>query len=55
MAVVSNAEEAKVYEEASSNNEYTFFDEKETKDLLRWNNPQLDESGLQSVLDNYEL
>ncbi|MCR1841544.1 sugar ABC transporter substrate-binding protein [Murimonas intestini] len=55
MAVVSNAEEAKVYEEASSNNEYTFFDEKEIKDLLRWNNPQLDESGLQSVLDNYEL
>ena len=48
-------EEAKAYEEAGSNPEYVFFEEDELQQMMRWNNPDFDESALQELLSNYEL
>lgn len=55
MAEIRTVEEAKAYEEAGSNPEYGFFEEDELQQMMRWNNPDFDESALQELLSNYEL
>lgn len=55
MAEIRTVEEAKAYEEAGSNPEYVFFEEDELQNMMRWNNPDFDESALQDMLSNYEL
>lgn len=55
MAIVSSAEEAKNYAEASSDEEYVFFDETEIAQMLGWKNADLSEETLQKILDEYTL
>lgn len=56
MVTLTSTEAAKEFSEVAGNPEYIFFtDDQLENELLKWNNPDLNEATLQEIVNNYEV
>lgn len=55
MTEVTSTEEAKQYEEVSSDDKFVIYSSEEISNMLKWNNSQFNEAALQSIIENYKI
>lgn len=52
---IDNVEDAKEYQEIAGNPDYLFYTEDELKSFLKWENADLNEETLQTLIDEYKV
>ena len=52
---IDNVEDAKAYQEVAGNPDYLFYSEEELSQLFKWENADLNEETLQTLIDSYKV